>query len=218
MVKNKKQSPQESAVESEQTQTAQDVQPPQAKDAKQEDAAQTKDAAQAQPDEQAQDVQPHSDEQTQDVQAALDAMAELIKQRDEYLGMAQRLQAEFENYKRRNATLRTDAFCEGKAQCIEALLPVLDDLERALSAAEDASDALAQGVRLVVKNMLAILETMDVTPIQAVGEDFDPQLHEAILQQPVEDAAQKGKVITEVRRGYRMQDKVLRYAMVVVGQ
>lgn len=145
---------------------------------------------------------------------------EMLRTRDEYLATAQRIQAEFENFKRRNATVRTDSLAEGRLQCITDLLPVLDDLERALQAAKTAGDdtSLTDGVELVQKRMLTILQTLGVTPIDAVGQVFDPMLHEAVMNQPVEDEAEKGKVVAEVRKGYRTEERVLRYSMVVVGQ
>jgi len=152
------------------------------------------------------------------IQLPMSMLSGLIQQRDEYLDAAQRMKAEFENYKKRNATLRTDSLREGRAETIEKLLPVLDDLQRALAAQpESDKDSLTTGVEMVAKKMLAVLAAMDVTPIEAIGKPFDPQLHEAMLQQPVEDEAQKGIVITEMLPGYMIGDKVLRYAMVVVG-
>ena len=134
----------------------------------------------------------------------------------EYLAMAQRVQADFENFRRRNESVRADSFAEGKRDVAAAMLPVLDNLERASQAAENSADeALKSGVELVLKQMNDVYQKLNVTPIDRVGEKFDPNLENAILQ-GTEDEGEPGTVCQVLQKGYKMGDKVLRHAMVKV--
>jgi len=134
----------------------------------------------------------------------------------EYLAMAQRVQADFENYRRRNEKAKTEAFADGKREAASAMLGVLDNLERAADAAEGSADeALKSGVTLVLKQMRDVYAKMDVSEINRVGEKFDPNLENAILQGTEEDG-EPGTVCQVLQKGYMMGDKVLRHAMVKV--
>ncbi len=134
----------------------------------------------------------------------------------EYLGLAQRIQADFENFRRRNESVRADSFAEGKRDVAAAMLPVLDNLERAADAAENSADeALKNGVNLVLKQMNEVYRKLDVTPIDRKGEKFDPNLENAILQGSEEDG-EPGTVCQVLQKGYRMGERVLRHAMVKV--
>ena len=134
----------------------------------------------------------------------------------EYLAMAQRVQADFENYRKRNESVRADAYAEGRKDVAAVMLPVLDNLERAVGAAADSSDeALKNGVELVLKQMADVYQKLDVTPIDRQGEKFDPNLENAVLQ-GTEDEGEPGTVCQVLQKGYRMGDKVLRHAMVKV--
>lgn len=134
----------------------------------------------------------------------------------EYLAMAQRVQADFENYRKRNETVRADAFADGRREVAAAMLPVLDNLERAVGAAADSVDeALKNGMELVLKQMTDIYQKMDVTPIDRKGERFDPNLENAVLQGTAEEG-EPGTVCQVLLKGYRMGDRVLRHAMVKV--
>ena len=134
----------------------------------------------------------------------------------EYLAMAQRVQADFENYRKRNETVRADAFADGRREVAAAMLPVLDNLERAVGAAADSVDeALKNGMELVLKQMTDIYQKMDVTPIDRKGERFDPNLENAVLQGTAEEG-EPGTVCQVLQKGYRMGDRVLRHAMVKV--
>ncbi len=134
----------------------------------------------------------------------------------EYLAMAQRVQADFENFRRRNESVRADAFADGRREVASAMLPVLDNLERAAEAAEGSSDeSLKNGVELVLRQMDEIYKKMDVTPINRLGEKFDPNLENAILQGTPEDG-EAGTVCQVLQKGYMMGSKVLRHAMVKV--
>ena len=134
----------------------------------------------------------------------------------EYLSLAQRVQADFENFRRRNESVRADSFAEGKRDVATVMLPVLDNLERAAEAAEKSSDeALKSGVVLVLKQMNEVYRKLDVTPIDRLGEKFDPNLENAILQGTAEEG-EPGTVCQVLQKGYRMGDRVLRHAMVKV--
>ena len=134
----------------------------------------------------------------------------------EYLAMAQRVQADFENYRKRNETVRADAYSEGRKDVAAVMLPVLDNLERAVEAAAGSSDeSLKNGVELVLKQMADVYQKLDVTAIDRKGERFDPNLENAVLQ-GTEDEGEPGTVCQVLQKGYRMGDKVLRHAMVKV--
>lgn len=134
----------------------------------------------------------------------------------EYLALAQRVQADFENFRRRNESVRADAYADGRKDTAALLLPVLDNLERALDAAAGSPDeALKNGVDMVLKQMTDAYSKMDVKPINRLGEKFDPNLENAILQGTEEDGA-PGTVCQVLQKGYMIGDRVLRHAMVKV--
>lgn len=138
----------------------------------------------------------------------------------EYLELAQRVQADFENYKRRNANVYKEAYQQGQVEAIAAFLPVLDNIERALRAALEAGEEsrLTEGVQMVHRQFLLALEALGVEEIPALGEAFDPNLHEAVMREEAGDPADAGKVIDTMLKGYRTKDRVLRCAMVKVAQ
>ena len=134
----------------------------------------------------------------------------------EYLAVAQRVRGDFEDCRKRNETVRADAFADGRREVAAAMLPVLDNLERAVGAAADSVDeALKNGMELVLKQMTDIYQKMDVTPIDRKGERFDPNLENAVLQGTAEEG-EPGTVCQVLQKGYRMGDRVLRHAMVKV--
>lgn len=134
----------------------------------------------------------------------------------EYLAMAQRVQADFENYRKRNETVRADSYAEGRKDVAAVMLPVLDNLERAVDAAAASPDeSLKNGVELVLKQMADIYQKLEVTPISRQGEKFDPNLENAVLQ-GTEDEGEPGTVCQVLQKGYKMGDRVLRHAMVKV--
>ena len=133
-----------------------------------------------------------------------------------YLAMAQRVQADFENYRKRNESVRADAYAEGRKDVAAVMLPVLDNLERAVEAAAGSQDeSLKSGVELVLKQMADVYQKLDVSAIDRKGEKFDPNLENAVLQ-GTEDEGEPGTVCQVLQKGYRMGDKVLRHAMVKV--
>ena len=145
-------------------------------------------------------------------QAALETA---VKQRDDYLDKLQRTQADFQNFKRRNATARTDGYDDGQRETIAAILPTIDTLERALLAAEERSedDAFIQGVRMTLRSMLETLGKMGLEEIPALGEKFNPDLHNAVMRA---EEGEPGTVLEVFQKGYRIKNRVLRYAMVKV--
>ena len=134
----------------------------------------------------------------------------------EYLALAQRVQADFENYRRRNENVRADAYADGRKDTAALMLPVLDNLERAVEAASESTDeALKSGVEMVLKQMTDVYCKMEVKPIDRKGEKFDPNLENAIMQGTEEDG-EPGTVCQVLQKGYMIGDRVLRHAMVKV--
>ena len=133
---------------------------------------------------------------------------------DEYLAMAQRVQADFDNFRRRNESARADSYAEGQRNVAAAFLTVLDNLERALEAADEASP-LKAGIELTYKQMMAAYEKLGVEAIDRLGEKFDPNLENAIMQ-GAPDEGEPGTVCMVLQKGYKMGSHVLRHAMVKV--
>src|SRR5438067_12751457 len=138
----------------------------------------------------------------------------VARERDEYLDALQRVQAEFDNYRKRAARDQESLVARAGERLVKELLPVLDDLERALEAAEEHEEAkLEEGVKLVHRQLEQLLEREGLAPVETDGK-FDPHVHEALLTQP--SAAEEGSVIEVLQKGYRLGDRVLRPARVVV--
>jgi len=152
-------------------------------------------------------------------EAAADPVAkleeELSDMKDKYL----RLYSEFDNYKRRTSKERLDMLKTANQEMVVALLPVIDDFDRARQSMEQAQDvaAVKEGVDLIYNKLFSILQQKGLKPMDAVGTVFDADVHEAITQIPAPDESQKGKVIDEVEKGYYLHDKVIRFAKVVIG-
>ena len=156
------------------------------------------------------------DASVQDEDALKKELEEANAKTAEYLAMAQRVQADFENYRKRNESVRADAFADGRREVAAVMLPVLDNLDRAVDAASDSADeALKSGMELVLKQMTDIYQKLDVSPIDRKGERFDPNLENAVLQGTSEEG-EPGTVCQVLQKGYRMGDRVLRHAMVKV--
>ena len=144
-----------------------------------------------------------------------DRLVALAAERDEYLALAQRVQADFENYRKRAVRDQELLVAHAHERLVRELLPVLDDLERALEAAERHEEAqLVEGVKLVEQSLRRALEKEGLVEIEADGA-FDPHVHEAMLTRP-EHGAEPGSVLEVVQRGYRVGDRVVRPARVVV--
>jgi len=141
-------------------------------------------------------------------------LAALEAERDEYLNDLKRVAAEFENYRKRVSRDQESLVARAHERLVKELLPVLDDLERALSAAEEHEEAkLEEGVRLVHRELRSALDREGLAEIETSGV-FDPHVHEALLTQPSE--AEEGSVLEVIQKGYRLGNHVLRPARVVV--
>jgi molecular chaperone GrpE len=136
-------------------------------------------------------------------------------ERDEYLTLAQRTQADFENYRKRTAKELSAAEGRGVAKFARELLPALDHLALALASADADDASLAEGIRLVQSELIAALGRTGVEEYSPAGERFDPEQHEAMAQHPV-DGAEPGTIVEVYQQGYRLGDAVLRPARVVV--
>jgi molecular chaperone GrpE len=147
-----------------------------------------------------------------------DALAAACRERDEYYDLLLRKTAEFDNYRKRVERERREQAAFEVSALIETLLPVLDDFERALSADTiENPEAYRAGVQLIYRQFLDLLGRHGVTAIEAVGADFDPRVHQAVIAEP-SPAHRDGEVIEEFRRGYRIGDRLLRPAMVKVAK
>src|SRR5438876_8462641 len=146
-----------------------------------------------------------------------DPMAGLQADLDRFRDLALRSQADFENYKKRCARERDDAIKYANSSLLERLLPIVDNFELGLSAArgEGEDSPVFSGMSMVLKQLSDFLSENGLRPIDAVGHKFDPNLHEAIAHEPSDEVAE-GKVIRQTRRGYRLKDRLLRPATVVV--
>ena len=147
-------------------------------------------------------------------------LSEAETKRDEYLELARRAQADFENYRKRMAAEVQAAAVRGKASVARDVVPVLDDLERALQAAGldpegDSDDGLAHGVILVFRGLRETLKRNGIEPVDPQGEKFDPTEHEALSTMPVE-GTESGTVVEVMQKGYRMDGQLIRPARVVV--
>ncbi len=165
-------------------------------------------------------------EENQEVDAATEVKEEkpeptfqelLQTEKDKYL----RLFAEFENYKKRTTKERIELFKTASQEVVTAVLPILDDFERALAHIEDDKEAeeLRKGVLLIYQKMVKTLEQKGLTIIEVnAGDVFDPEIHQALTQVPAPSDDLKGKVIDCVEKGYKLGDKIIRHPKVVVGQ
>jgi molecular chaperone GrpE len=152
-----------------------------------------------------------------EIEGDLDELVAVAKQRDDYLALAQRTQADFENYRKRVARESLLAQERGVAKLAKELLPAIDNLDRALEAAA-TDDPLLDGVRLVRAELSAALARLGVESFSPLGETFDPSVHEAMatVAQPAEGGAQSGLVVEVYQPGYRLGESIVRPARVVV--
>lgn len=137
------------------------------------------------------------------------------KDKDDYI----RLMAEFDNFRRRTSQEKLELISSASAETIKGLLPVLDDCERAIKVLLDSndSDAAKEGTELIFSKLMGYLKSKGLAVIEAMGQPFDTDVHEAVAQFPVQDEEQKGKVFDVVQTGYTLNGKVIRFTKVVVG-
>ena len=174
----------------------------------QEAAAAAQEAPDAQQAPEAQEAAPDAAEWQQ-------KLDEAERKIEEYLNLAQRVQADFDNFRRRNSAVRAEAYEDGKRDTVKELLPVLDNIERALASAGEEESALKTGVEMVHRGLMETLKRMGVEAIDRLGEPFDPELENAVLQGG-EDEGEPGTVCAVLQKGYRLGNRVLRHAMVKV--
>lgn len=155
-------------------------------------------------------IEENSDNQTEILKNQVEEL------KDKYL----RLVADFDNFRKRNAKERLEIIQTASKDVIISLLPILDDNERAekqLQANAD-NDAVKEGISLVFNKLRTVLQSKGLRPMESVGADFNPEFHEAITEIPAPVAELKGKVLDEVEKGYYLNDKIIRFAKVVVGK
>jgi molecular chaperone GrpE len=157
------------------------------------------------------------DQVTVDIAALQAELEKAQAQAAEYLEGWQRARAEFANYRRRIEAEREEIRCRSNEALLLKLLPIVDDFERALQVlpAELADHPWVDGVRMILNKLHTLLESENVTPVSAVGQMFDPQWHEAMMQEETTEHPD-GTIIEELRKGYRLGDRVLRPALVKV--
>jgi molecular chaperone GrpE len=144
-------------------------------------------------------------------------LADLRRERDAIQDRLLRTAAEFDNYRKRVERDRRDVADLAVVDAVRDILPILDNLERALQAPGGDGGSLRKGVELIHRQMLDLLRKRGVTPIESLGADFDPTLHQAVVHEP-SDAHREGEVMEEMQRGYTLGDRLLRPAMVKVAK
>jgi molecular chaperone GrpE len=159
---------------------------------------------------------PPADSEASALEQDIGELREKARERDEYLSLAQRTQADFENYRKRVSKDIAVAEAKGVAKLARELLPALDNLAIALQSG-DSGEEFVRGIELVNAELNAALERLGVEAYSPEGERFDPNLHEAMAKQPV-DGAESGTVVEVYQRGYRQNGTVLRPARVVVAE
>ena len=162
-----------------------------------------------------------TEEETQEAQEPVDENVELRQQVGELKDKYIRLVAEFENFKKRSVREKLDWMKTASQDTLTALLPVLDDFDRAKKFADGEKgegEGLGEGVELVYQKLYAALKQKGLEPMETNGEVFDAELHEAMTEIPVPNDEMKGKIIDTIERGYKLKDKIIRHAKVVVGK
>ena len=178
------------------------------------------DEAQKTPEAQPETAEPETKQEDRDTETPTQeewaaALKKTVEERDSYKDSLLRSQAEFQNYKKRNASVRAEAYDDGVRETIFACLPAIDNLELALKHAESQGETggVYEGVRMTLKQLTDSLGKLGLTEIPALGEQFDPELHNAVMR----ESGGEENVISEVfQKGYRVKDKIIRYAMVKV--
>ena len=144
----------------------------------------------------------------------LKTQKELAELRDKYL----RNVAEFDNYRKRTIKEKQDIIKLAAKDTIVALIPAMDDFDRVAKHATEADEVIPDGVQLIIDKLLKSFELLGVKKMESDGQDFDPELHEALTKIPAPSKKMKGKVIETIESGYYLNDKIIRYAKVVVGE
>lgn len=153
------------------------------------------------------------------IQNEVDMLKEELGKKDgqlnEYIELAQRVKAEFDNYRKRVSKEKEQLYVDVKGDIISELLPVIDNMERAVSTEAADADSVLEGVRMVLKQFMDILSKQGLEEIQALGNQFDPAYHNAVMH--IEDESYDSNTVAEVfQKGYKLKDKVVRHSMVKV--
>lgn len=164
------------------------------------------------------DIEQQETNENQGSQAVDERIMELESNLSELKEKHLRLLAEFDNYKKRTSRERYELLNTASKDVLLALLPVIDDFERALKIGEASQEeGYAEGVRMIYSRLLNILQAQGLKAMESTGQTFDADLHEAITEVPAENPSLKGKVIDTIEKGYFLHDKIIRHAKVVVG-
>ena len=149
-----------------------------------------------------------------------DAYAQLLREHEELRDKYMRIYADFDNFRKRALKEKADLIRTAAQDTLSALLPVLDDFDRAKanSEKEGSSEVMTEGIQLVYNKLFSTLRNMGLEAMDTHNQPFDPEFHEAITEVPVLDEALKGKIVDTVEKGYKLSDKIIRYAKVVVGK
>ena len=140
----------------------------------------------------------------------------ITKEKDETVSLLQRIQADFDNFRRRNASIRLDSYEEGKRDTVKELLPALDNLERALDAIPAEQEGLREGILMVQRQMLDSLKKLGLEEVES-DCIFDPAKHEAVMREKV-DGKESGEIVVVFQKGYRMGGRIIRHCMVKVAE
>jgi len=154
-----------------------------------------------------------SKEEFDQVKASIE---QLRSDNESLVAVAQRIQADFDNFRRRNAAIQAESVEEGARKVIAGLLPVIDNFERAVAAGEGADKALMDGIKMVQKQLLATLEKFGLNEIDATGK-FDPNLHDAVIHEEVK-GIESGNIAEVFQKGYQVKDRIIRHSMVKVAK
>lgn len=177
----------------------------------------TQKAAENKPETEATATEETTDAQTEEAPEA-DPLEEAQKQIEELKDKYLRTVAEFDNYKKRTLKEKTELILNGGAKTVAAILPVLDDFERAIADKSEDPKAIKEGIQNIFNKFVKSLETLGVKQIETKDKDFDTDYHEAVAMVPGMGDDKKGKVVDCLQTGYTMNDKVIRHAKVAVGQ
>lgn len=177
----------------------------------------TQKAAENKPETEATATEETTEAQTEETPEA-DPLEEAQKQIEELKDKYLRTVAEFDNYKKRTLKEKTELILNGGAKTVAAILPVLDDFERAIADKSEDPKAIKEGIQNIFNKFVKSLETLGVKQIETKDKDFDTDYHEAVAMVPGMGDDKKGKVVDCLQTGYTMNDKVIRHAKVAVGQ
>lgn len=153
---------------------------------------------------------------TQQLQIAQTVATKEKSRSEELANLVARMQADFDNYRKRNNELNKKAKEEGIVEVVEKLLPVLDNMKRAIMMIQD--EKVAEGVKMIYRQIVDMLESFGITEIAALGKQFDPNLHNAVQQVKVKDETKVNMVVEVLQKGYIMGDRVIRHSVVTVAK